>query len=485
MIAEAPQKRLSRKRDDKISFSLEGLPAIYSIEAERSLLGAMLSEPETVIDLAEESGLRPEDFFSPAHQELYRAFLGMRNSSAGIDASTLIQYLNDRKLTEAIGGPALLGELAAGVVSVLTARDHIKTVKHKSILRSLQQACAKIVYSAQERQHEPEEVVDEAESLIFSIAENGTSQSVSPARKVVTKTLDFVIHMTKRQGKGLYTGMPTGLDDLDKLTTGFKPGEMIVIAARPGVGKTALALTMAKNFIKEKYDIEQDRFIKPGYNVGIFSLEMTNEQLMLRMLASYASLSMQKIREGKLSESEIAALSDVAAEVAELPLYLDESSSLSISQLRAKTRRMKQQYNIDVIIIDYLQLLVSTSEKARDNRQVEVSEISRGIKALANELKIPIIVLAQLNRKPEEGSGEPALHHLRESGSIEQDADVVMLLSRVENKEGEWETIEHGRTRAIKCRLNIAKQRNGPTDKIDLLFQGEYTRFDSMPRTAK
>lgn len=467
------------------TLQLEGLPPIYSIEAEKALLGAMLSEPDWVIDLTLEQNLHPHDFFHPAHQALFEAFIQMRMQNIPIDPTTLFTHLSDRKLVDVIGGAGMIGELAAGVVSTLTVSAHLKTIRTKSLLRRLQQACAQIVYHAHDRQHEAEIVVDEAESLIFGITDKAVSQSITSARPVTQQALKLVVDIATRREKNIYSGIPSGFDELDRLTTGFKGGEMIVIAARPGVGKTAFALSMVKNFIKERYDEETDRFVKPGYATGLFSLEMTAQQLMLRLLAAHANLSLQKMREGRLTDSELMGLQSVADEVAALPLFIDESSMLSISQLRAKARRMKQLYKIDVIIIDYLQLLTSSSEKARDNRQVEVSEISRGIKALALELNLPIIVLAQLNRKPEEGSSEPALHHLRESGSIEQDADVVMLLSRVEGKDGEAEQIQTPSGYATRARLNIAKQRNGPTDRLDLLFHGAYTRFDSMPRTAR
>jgi len=260
---------------------------------------------------------------------------------------------------------------------------------------------------------------------------------------------------------------------------------MIVVAARPGVGKTAFALSMAKNFLKSRYDEVQERMVMPGYPVAMFSLEMTSEQMMLRLLASCANVRLQAIRDGTLNQQDIDLLMKVGEDLANYPLYVDESSMLNITQLRAKARRLKQHHDIQVIIIDYLQLLTSNSEKAKNNRQVEVAEISRGIKALALELKVPIIVLAQLNRKPEEGNQEPALHHLRESGSIEQDADVVMMLSRAFTKDGEAEAIDNQHGRALKASVNVVKQRNGPTDKVDLLFQADYTRFDSWPRTAK
>jgi replicative DNA helicase len=461
-------------RGREILLKLEGLPPIQSPEAERALLGAMLSQPDDVIDMATEQ-LTKEDFFNAAHQILFQVLVDMRQAAKGIDLATVTQWLDDRKLADVTGGPALLGDLAAGVVSVMTAPAHIATVRDKSTLRGLQQAAAQIAYMTQERAHECPEVVDEAERLVFGIAERSLKRTTRTSREAVLEAVDLIQRLAESRGR--CDGIASGFGEIDELTTGFKPGEMIVVAARPGVGKTAFALSMAKNMLKERYDVQADRFVKPGHAVGMFSLEMTTQQLMLRMLASHASLSLQKIRKGQLSGSDLVALSAVADEVSLLPLFIDESSVLSINQLRAKARRMVHQHGVEVIIIDYLQLLISTSEKAKDNRQVEVAEISRGIKALSLELKIPIIVLAQLNRKPEEGNHEPALHHLRESGSIEQDADVVMMLSRVAGEENQ------APGGALRARLNIAKQRNGPTDKIDLFFLSEFTRFESIPRS--
>jgi len=478
MIADS--QRFTKKQ---ISISLEGLAPIYSEEAERHVLGAMLAGNEDALNLATER-LQPDDFFVPAFQILFEAMHSMRGENLPIDPSTVFQFLEDRKLADSIGGGAtVLGELASTVIPTLTAPVHIETVRSKGLLRRLVTSCAQIVHNAQERQHQVESVLDEAEQSIFAISERGVAQSHRDARELVKGTIQMIESRMRRNT--LYDGIPSGFSELDQLTTGFKPGEMIVVAARPGVGKTAFALSMAKNFLKERFDEETERMVKPGYPVGIFSLEMTSEQLMLRLLASYANVKLQSIRDGTLSQSEISGLITVGEEVSGFPLFVDESSMLNITQLRAKARRMKQQHGISIIIIDYLQLLTSSSEKARDNRQVEVSEISRGIKALALELKIPIIVLAQLNRKPEEGGGDPAIHHLRESGSIEQDADVVMLLSRSFTKEGEADSVENTHGRALKASLNLAKQRNGPTDKIELLFQADYTRFDSYPRQPK
>lgn len=480
MIAESRESTLSPASRNRVAtIHLEGMPPIQSPEAERAVLGAMLSQPEEIIDLASER-LTAEHFFNPAHKALFQALTEMKEKEQDIDPSTLLTYLKDRKMDDVVGGAAALGELAAGVVSVLTAPTQIKTVWEKSILRNLQQACARIVYNTHERQHEVEEVLDEAEKMVFEIADKGVSRSALSAKQVMNSTLEMIERTC--QMKGQYDGIPTGFDALDQLTTGFKGGEMIVIAARPGMGKTALALSMAKNMLKQRYDMEKERTVRPGYAIGMFSLEMTCQQLMLRLLAAAGEVSLQSIRRGNLTQQELDALTIMSEEISGWPLYLDESSMLSINQLRAKARRMKQLYGISIIVIDYLQLLTSSSAKARDNRQVEVAEISRGIKALALELNIPIIVLAQLNRKPDESSsGEPALHHLRESGSIEQDADAVLLLSR-SMKENPEEPDNSG---IIAAKLNIAKQRNGPTDSVNLIFKKFYAKFESAPREAK
>jgi replicative DNA helicase len=252
------------------------------------------------------------------------------------------------------------------------------------------------------------------------------------------------------------------------MTAGWKPGEMIVLAARPGQGKTALALTFAKHALDQRYDEATDAWRKPGHSVGMFSLEMTNEQLMLRLLASHASEKLQDIRQGTLSESSLQKLRMVAQDMKEWPLYLDDSSFLTINQLRGKARRMKDRYQIELLVIDYLQLLRSESAQAKDNRQNEVAEISRGI-------------LAQLNRRSEEAKQEPALHNLRESGAIEQDADVVLLLHRVDQEKDD-DGNERQVGPVIPYCLNIAKQRNGPTDRLDILFHAPYTRFDDPVR---
>jgi replicative DNA helicase len=452
--------------------------ALYSAEAEKAVLGCMMAQPNEVIDDATES-LVKDDFFVPAHQEIFGALREMYNLQQAIDVMTIHQYLTDRKLAEPLGSPGILAELLVGFATHLNVSSYIKIVKDKSLLRALQMVCSNIVQDIVERPNEVSKVLDQAESSIFQVTHMGLTNSTVSAREEIDKAIKLVEDFQTR--KGHLHGLQTGFHKLDEMTSGWKGGEMIVLAARPGQGKTALAMTFAKTVLKERYDAEIDAYRKPGHAVGVFSLEMTNEQLMLRLLASHGSESLQLIRQGALDEHSLNKLRLVAADMKEWPLYLDDSSFLTITQLRGKARRMKDKFGIKLLVIDYLQLLRSESQQAKDNRQNEVAEISRGIKALAKELNIPIIILAQLNRKSEEGKQEPALHNLRESGAIEQDADVVLLLHRNEpDKDQDGNERQHGPI--IPYSLNIAKQRNGPTDKLDILFHAPYTRFDDPVR---
>lgn len=469
MIAPAKSKDRTRVAIDPASIA----PFLYSAEAEKAVLGSMLARPETVIDIASEK-LGNTDFFVPAHREIFDALKHLHDNQHAIDITTVHQYFVDHKMAEAVGSPGILAELAAGLATHLNVESYIKIVKDKSLLRRLQDACANIVQNIGDTPASVSEVLDKAESEIFQVTNLGLTNSTVEARREIDRALSLIDGFRNR--KGQLFGIPTGFHRLNELTTGWQKGDMVVLAARPGVGKTALALTFAKHAMLQRYDEKLDNWVKPGYGVGVFSLEMTNAQLMLRLLASYASESLQKIRKGDLDDDAMQKLRMIGEDMKEWPLYLDDSSYLTINQLRGKARRMKDRYNIDLLVIDYLQLLHSESDQAKDNRQNEVAEISRGIKSLAKELDIPIIVLAQLNRKSEEGKSEPALHNLRESGAIEQDADVVLMLHKEEGEEGAEAT-------PLKpYKLIIAKQRNGPTDKLDIIFNSQYTRFDDPLR---
>ena len=451
---------------------------LYSAEAEKAVLGCMMAQPTEVINDATVTLLK-EDFFVPAHQEIFGALRDMFNTGLPIDTIGVHQWLTDRKLAEAVGSPGILAELLVGFANHLNVGSYIRIVKEKSLLRCLQAACSAIVQDISEMPDSVASVLDRAESAIFHVTNLGLTNSTVPAREEIDKALALIERFQNRRGQ--LQGLSTGFHKLDELTSGWKSGEMIVLAARPGQGKTALALTFAQHALRERYDEATDAWKKPGHSVGMFSLEMTNEQLMLRLLASYGSESLQRIRSGELDEHALQKLRMVAGDMREWPLYLDDSSFLTINQLRGKARRMKDRHKIELLVVDYLQLLRSDSPQAKDNRQNEVAEISRGIKGLAKELEIPIIILAQLNRRSEEGKTEPALHNLRESGAIEQDADVVLLLHRSEpEKDEDGNERQHGDI--IPYSLNIAKQRNGPTDRLDILFHAPYTRFDDPVR---
>ncbi|MEI7721709.1 MAG: DnaB-like helicase N-terminal domain-containing protein, partial [Verrucomicrobiota bacterium] len=263
MIAEAQPTRPWGRREPPAPITIDGLPVHHNLEAERSLLGAMLADPEHVIDIAREQGLREEDFFHPAHQVLFRGIIQMHESSQAIDPSTLLAWLNDRKLADSAGGASLISDLAAGVISVFTASTHLTQVRDKSLLRELQQACAQIVVGAHERPHEVQTILDEAERDILEIRGRRETQGVLRAAEVTPKAIELIEKLIK--GKGHYSGIPSGFDELDQLTTGFKGGEMIVIAARPGVGKTALALSMARHILRDRWNFEKETFTRPGY----------------------------------------------------------------------------------------------------------------------------------------------------------------------------------------------------------------------------
>jgi len=451
---------------------------LYSAEAEKAVLGCMMAQPAEVIIEATDSLLQ-SDFFVPAHQEIFGALREMDNKNQAIDVMTIHQWLTDRKLAEAVGSPGILAELLVGFATHLNVGSYIKIVKDKSLLRCLQSACSTIVQDIADMPDSVAELLDRAESAIFKVTDTGLTQTTVPASEEIDKAIKLIETFQNRKGR--LPGLQTGFHKLDEYTGGWKAGEMIVLAARPGQGKTALGLTFAQHALRERYDEATDGWKKPGYAVGMFSLEMTNEQLMLRLLASYASERLQNIRQGQLDEHALQKLRMVAADMKEWPLFLDDSSFLTIYQLRAKARRMKERHKIDLLVIDYLQLLRSESYQSKDNRQNEVAEISRGIKALAKDLAIPIIILAQLNRRSEEAKAEPALHNLRESGAIEQDADVVLLLHRPDAEKDE-DGNEKQVGPVIPYTLNIAKQRNGPTDRLDILFHAPYTRFDDPVR---
>jgi replicative DNA helicase len=440
----------------------------HSVEAEQGVLGSMLISPRDAI--AECIGkITEEYFYIPAHQIIYRELVDLWNAAEAIDLITFTQALRDRNLLETVGGPAFVTSLFTFVPTAANIEYYIEIVRDKYILRSIIAAATESVRRAYEEQDEVNALLDEVEQKIFAVGEDRFKGQMLSMKDQVMEAIESIEKLYER--KGGITGISTGFIEFDRMTSGLHPSEMIVIAARPSMGKTALAMN-----IVEHVAINQE------LAVGVFSLEMSSQQLVQRLLCSRARVNLQKVRDGFLAERDFPSLTAAASKLADARIFIDDTAGLSILEVRAKARRLKAQHDIRLLVVDYLQLLRSTTRRAQDNRQLEISEISAGLKGLAKELKVPIIVVAQLNRQPEQRTGGvPRLSDLRESGSIEQDADLVGLLVRREV----YEEDEDARAeKAGEAELIIAKQRNGPIGEIPLTFLKEFTRFEDRARNV-
>ncbi|MEY2528082.1 MAG: replicative helicase [Verrucomicrobiota bacterium] len=428
----------------------------------------MLISPREIIAECVEK-INETYFYVPAHQTIYEVLVELWNAGQGIDLITFTQVLRDRNLLETVGGAAAVTSLFTFVPTAANVTYYLEIVREKYILRQIIAACTESVRRSFEEQDEVNNLLDEVEQKIFSVGEDRFKGQLLTMKDQVMEAIEAIEQLYERRG-GI-TGISTGFAELDRMTNGLHESEMIVIAARPSMGKTALAMNIAEHVaINEKLP------------VAVFSLEMSGQQLVQRLLCSRARVNLQKVRDGFLAERDFPSLTAAASKLAEAQIFIDDSASLSILELRAKARRLKAQKDIKLIVVDYLQLLRSTTRRAQDNRQLEISEISSGLKGLAKELKVPVLVLAQLNRQPEARTGgKPRLSDLRESGSIEQDADLVGLLVRPEI----YEEDEDARAeKAGEAELIIAKQRNGPVGEIALTFLKEFTRFEDRARNV-
>ncbi len=440
-----------------------------SIDAEMAVLGAMLLSPAEAGSEVRER-LSENHFYYAAHQVIFREIAVLQDAMQAIDLVTLTQRLQDKNQLEEVGGPAYLSDLVTRVPTTANVEHYIDIVWEKHLLRQLIGAAHDVIARSFEQQDDVKTWIDEVEQQIFDITAEKSATGARPVRDLIKDAMASIEKLYDQ--RGAVTGVPTGFRDLDRMTSGLHGGQMIVIAARPSMGKTALAMNIAENCA-----------IDHNIPVGVFSLEMSSEELVKRMLCSRAKVNLRAIREGFLHEKDFHPLTTAASLLMKSPLYIDDSAGLSINQVRARARRMKQQHDIQLLVIDYMQLMRAPSRRADLSRQVEIADISAGIKALSKELKIPIIVLSQLNRQPEQREGgRPKLADLRESGAIEQDADVVGLLVRPEvyaEEEGD-RAAEKG-----KAVLFIAKQRNGPTGDVHLTFLSEYTRFEDQARVSE
>lgn len=433
-----------------------------SLDAEKGVLGSILLSPQTVLDSCIENGIKPEHFHYPSHSLIYELLRELGDRGVPIDLITLTQHLSDRNLLDKAGGALTISDLYTFVPTAANADYYLDILREKYLLRQVILTCTEFVGRCYDEQGDARELLDEVEKRVLAIGEQRFQGDLADIKKQV---MDAVASIEKLyQNKGGITGLSTGFKALDQMTSGLHGGEMFVVAARPSMGKTAFAMNIAEHVA-----------VDTGKPVGIFSLEMSSQQLVQRLLCSRARINLQRIRDGFLSKMEIPKLSAAADKLAKSKIYIDDTAGLTILELRAKTRRMRERMGIELLVVDYLQLLRSDSRRAKDNRQLEVAEISYGIKALAKELNIPIVVLAQLNRQPDEKGGRPMLSHLRESGSIEQDADVVGMLFRAEVYEKD---VEERKEKEGEAELIIAKQRNGPVGDIPLTFLKEFTRFE-------
>ncbi len=444
----------------------------HSIEAEQGVLGCVLLEPQECLPLCiQRLKLNEEIFYDVRHQVIYKTLIEMYDKKNVIDPVTVLQRLKDNKLLETAGGVVYVTSLPDATPSAANLDYYLTIVRKKYLLRKMIHTCTEAISNIYNFSGDVEELLDDVETKVLRVSEERVEESVDSVKDLVKKAIEQIEHY--HQNKGMFSGITTGFSEFDKLTLGLQPGEMIVIAARPSVGKTSLAMNIAEHVA---VDLKMP--------VGVFSLEMTSESLILRTICSRARVNLKNIREGFLSDRDFPKIVNAASKLSSSPLFIDDTSNMSILELRAKARRMAQRHGIKLFVIDYLQLLYSSSFRAKESRQQEIAEISRGIKSLAKELNVPIIVLSQLNREIEkEKNRKPRLSDLRESGAIEQDADLVGLLYQPNKKEEEDEE-ESGGNEAIQINLFIAKQRNGPTGEVNLIFLKQFTRFENLLKIA-
>jgi replicative DNA helicase len=425
-----------------------------NLEAEQSVLGAVLIENSALMRCLEI--ISPVDFYRESHRKIFLAMIDLFDKNEAIDLVTVTERLGKGNELEAVGGATYLAALAGQVPTAANVRYHSRIIKEKALMRSLLFSCTEIAGKVYDDTEEGEDLLDYAEKSIFQISDNRTKASFVSLKDVVKDSFKMIEELYDR--KEAITGLPSGFTDLDELTTGFQKGDLIVVGGRPSMGKTALGLNVAQYVGMELKE-----------PVAVFSLEMSTRQLVLRMLCSEAMVDSNRVRKGFINKSdEWGSLTGAAGRLTEAPIYIDDTASLGVLEMRAKARRLKMEHGLSLVIVDYLQLMRGRGPYER--REQEISEISRSLKALAKELDLPVMAMSQLNRGVEQRTDKrPSLGDLRESGAIEQDADVIMFLYR--------DAVYHRDSDRGLAELNVAKQRNGPTNTIKLSFLDYCTRF--------
>jgi replicative DNA helicase len=429
----------------------------HDMTAEQCALGGMLLSKDAIADVVEV--LRPNDFYRPAHQIVYDVIIDLYGRGEPADAVTVAAELTRRGEMGKMGGAPYLHTLISSVPTAANAGYYAKIVAERAILRRLVEAGTRIVQLAYGAGGEVDDIVDTAQAEVYAVTERRSSEDYLPLSEVMEGALDEIEAINSRGGQ--LTGVPTGFADLDHLTNGLHPGQLIVVAARPAIGKSTLAL-----------DIARSASIKNGLTSCIFSLEMSRNEIVMRLLAAESRVALHTMRSGTMTNDDWNRLARRMGEVSNAPLFIDDSPNMSMMEIRAKCRRLRQRHDLRLVIVDYLQLM--SSPRRVENRQQEVSEFSRQLKLLAKELDVPIVAVAQLNRGPEQRADKrPQLADLRESGAIEQDSDMVVLMHREDAYERES-------PRAGEADLIVAKHRNGPTATVTVAFQGHYSRFVDM-----
>ncbi|PKM91686.1 replicative DNA helicase [Candidatus Falkowbacteria bacterium HGW-Falkowbacteria-1] len=442
-----------------------------NIEAEQSLLGCLLLDKEAIFKVMDI--LNPIDFYYNNHQSIFESMIELFNNQEPVDIITLSNKLEEKKLIAEIGGRSYLAQLSNTVATTANISYYANLIQKKATLRRLQISASEIMDLSFEEERDVDEILDQAEKKMFSVSRKYLKNSFSGIDNLLTEAFERIDELHKKGGK--LRGLSTGFHDLDNLLAGLQKSDLVILAARPSVGKTSLAL-----------DIARQAAIKNKVGVGLFSLEMSKEQLVDRMLCAQANVNLWKMRTGNLSDKEedndFQKIGEAMGILAETPIYIDDTPNSSVMEIRAKSRRLQSEKGLGLIVIDYLQLMEGRG-KFSDNRVQEISEISRGLKGIARELNVPVLALAQLSRAAEQqtGSSIPKLSHLRDSGSIEQDADVVMFIYR-KAADRAFNVQELSMEERYKAEIHIAKHRNGPTGKIDLFFSEETASFRNLSK---